>query len=446
MQDHLKVQAFKLTGIIAILMCTLAILFGLIPPPPSALFAEQPHINIIQIQDSINPGTEDFIEYAINRSVEEKAECLIILLDTPGGLMTSMRGITQAILNSDIPIVVYVSPSGAQAASAGVFITSAADIAAMAPGTNIGAAHPVTGGGGDLPSSMSEKVLNDMLAFARSIAAQRGRNSEWFEDAVKKSVSATAEEAFRLNVIDLVADSLPSLVQRLDGWQLHRKGETVTLHTRGAEQRTIAPSFQHSILRIISNPNLAYILLMIGLAGLYFELSSPGAVLPGVIGGISLVLALYALQTLPVNYAGFLIIILAVIFFFAEIKIASHGMLSLAGVLCLVLGSLMLFRYPEQPMQVALQVFVPTVTVISLFFIAVASLAFRAQTARPQTGDTALVGQIGEVRVSIDPEGKVFVNGELWNAQSEQEIAVGEKVEVVAVHNLKLKVKKIGGR
>jgi membrane-bound serine protease (ClpP class) len=431
----------RLSFLVASLLLSVVILFANGRAEP-----QQAHINIIQIQDTINPGVEDFMKYALKRSVDDKAECLIILLDTPGGLMTSMRGIAQAILNSEIPIIVYVYPSGAQAASAGVFITAAADIVAMAPGTNIGAAHPVTEGGGELPSSMSEKVLNDTRAFARSIAAQRGRNAEWLEDAVSKSASATAEEAFKLNVIDLVADNLPDLVKKLDGWHLQRRGATVVLKTEGAELRTISPGLQHSILKIISNPNLAYILLMIGLAGIYFELSSPGAVLPGVVGGISLILALYALQTLPVNYAGFLIILLALILFFLEIKIASHGLLSLAGVLCLVLGSLMLFRYPEEPMQIALSVFLPTTIAVSLFFAAVARLAFMAQKRLPQTGGDALVGMIGEVRRDIDPEGKVFVSGELWNALSEQRIAAGEKVEVLEVHNLKLKVKKIGGR
>jgi membrane-bound serine protease (ClpP class) len=285
-----------------------------------------------------------------------------------------------------------------------------------------------------------------MLAFARSIAAQRGRNAEWLEDSVKKSVSATAEEAFKLNVIDLVADSLPNLIDKLDGWHLHRGGTTVVLKTQGVEQRRISPGLQQRILQILSNPNLAYILLMIGLAGLYFELSSPGAVVPGVIGGISLILALYALQTLPVNYAGFLIILLAVVFFILEIKIASHGLLSLSGVLCLVLGTLMLFRYPEQPMQLALTVFLPVTAAVSIFFAAVSRLAFKAQRRLPQTGGDVLTGKIGEVRSTIDPEGKVFVSGELWNAESEQQIEVGEKVEVLEVHNLKLKVRKIGGR
>ncbi|HYA40263.1 MAG TPA: nodulation protein NfeD [Syntrophobacteraceae bacterium] len=412
---------------------------------PSPVEPQQDHINIIQIKDSINPGVEDFIEYAIKLSTDDKAEFLIILLDTPGGLMTSMRGISQAILNSQVPIVVYVYPSGAQAASAGVFITVSADIAAMAPGTNIGAAHPVTGGGGEISSSMSDKVLNDMLAFARSIAAQRGRNAEWMEESVSKSASATAEEAFKLNVIDLVADNLPALMSKLDGWRLQHGGATLILKTQGVEQRTISPSFQNSILRVISNPNLAYILLMIGLAGLYFELSSPGAVVPGVIGGVSLILALYALQTLPVNYAGFLIILLALIFFIVEIKVASHGLLSLAGVFCLVMGSVMLFRNPEEPGQIALSVLLPTTVVVSIFFAVVARLAFRAQMARPQTGGDALVGMIGEVQRELNPEGKVFVSGELWNAQAEQPIKVGEKVEVLEVNNLKLKVKKIGG-
>ena len=430
-------QIFLLSALFVIAV----FLFYIAPVEP-----QQSHINIVQIKDSINPGVEDFTKYAIKRSVDDKAVCLIILLDTPGGLMTSMRGITQAILNSEVPTVVYVYPSGAQAASAGMFITAAADIAAMAPSTNIGAAHPVTGAGGELSSSMSEKILNDTLAFARSIAAQRGRNAEWMEDAVKKSVSATAEEAFRLNVIDFEADSLPALINKLDGWTLQRGGTKVVLKTQGAEQRTILPGFQHRILRTISDPNLAYILLMIGLAGLYFELSSPGAVLPGVIGGISIVLALYAMQTLPVNYAGFLIILLAIIFFILEMKVASHGLLSLAGVLCLVLGSLMLFRYPEEPMQISLSVFLPTTVAVSVFFAAVARLAFRAQVRKPQTGQEAMVGMIGEVRVEIAPEGRVFVNGELWNAQAEQRIEVGEKVEVLEVHNLKLKVKKIGGR
>lgn len=405
--------------------------------------SDNPHISIMQIQDTINPGVEDFLKYAIGRSEEEGAECLIILLDTPGGLMTSMRGIAQAILNSKVPVVVYVYPSGAQAASAGVFVTAAADVAAMAPGTNIGAAHPVTGSGGDIPSTMDEKVMNDMLAFARSIANQRGRNAEWLENSVRKSVSITADEAFKENVIDLVAADLPTLIKRLDGWEITTKGYKETIHTAGIEQRTISPGLQHKLLRGISNPNIAYLLLMIGLAGLYFELSQPGAVLPGVVGGISLLLALYGLQTLPVNYAGFLFILLAVLLFILEIKIASYGVLSFAGVLSLVLGSLMLFRFPDKSSQLAMSVFLPTVATVSLFFVSVAALAFRAQIRKPQTGVEALEGLIGEVKVDLAPMGKVFVNGELWIAEAEETIRAGEKVRVVSVENLKLKVTKV---
>jgi len=423
----------------SILMAVMLLLGGVVG-------ADALHLNLVQVQDTINPGVEDFLRYAIERSEEEGAECLIIHLDTPGGLMTSTRGIVQAILNSEVPVGVYVSPSGAQAASAGVFVTVAADIAAMAPGTNIGAAHPVSIGGGEVPSTMDEKITNDTVAFARSIAAQRGRNGDWLEDSIRKSVSITAEEAYALNVIDLVADDLPALLKKLDGWETMRKGITRTLRTAGAEQRTILPGWQHQVLRSISNPNIAYILLMIGLAGLYFELSQPGAIFPGVIGGIALILALYALQTLPVNYAGILLILLAVLFFILEIKVTSHGMLSFAGVLALVLGSLMLFRVPGYTIRLAWSVFIPTVGVISAFFVTVATLAFRAQVSKPQTGAEGLLGMIGEVKQDLQPAGKIFVHGELWNAVSDQDLHVGEKVQVVAVENLRLKVEKIDDR
>jgi|WetSurMetagenome_2_1015567.scaffolds.fasta_scaffold04345_3 membrane-bound serine protease (ClpP class) len=425
--------------VFGVILCSALISFG-------TVLADTTHINIVQVQDSINPGVEDFLKYAIDRSQEEGAECLIILLDTPGGLMTSMRGISQAILNSAVPVVVYVSPSGAQAASAGVFVTVAADIAAMAPGTNMGAAHPVSIGGGDVQSTMNEKVVNDMVAFARSIASQRGRNAEWLEDAIRKSVSITADEAYAKNVIDLVAEDLPSLIKKLDGWEVMRKGYTRTLRTEGIEQRTIVPGWQHQVLEAISNPNIAYILLMIGLAGLYFELSQPGAILPGVIGGISLILALYALQTLPVNYAGILFILLAVVFFILEIKVLSHGLLSFAGVLALVLGSLMLFRVPGHTNRLAMSVFIPTVLIVSGFFVTVATLAFRAQIRRPQIGTEALSGMIGEVKKDLIPKGTVFVNGELWNAVADEDIFAGEKVEVVSEENLRLKVRKISAR
>ncbi|SMC17570.1 membrane-bound serine protease (ClpP class) [Desulfacinum hydrothermale DSM 13146] len=417
----------------------------LLPGAGGSAHAQDRHINVIRVQDTINPGLQDFIQYAIAQSEEDSAQCLIMELDTPGGLMTAMRGIVKSIMNAKIPVVVFVAPSGAQAASAGVLITAAADVAAMAPGTNIGAAHPVTATGGDVPKTMNEKVVNDMVAFAKSIAEERGRNGQWLEEAIRKSVSVTAEEAFALNVIDLVARDLGDLLAKLDGWEVQRKGYSRTLTTKGAEIRHLEPGWRHKVLRAISNPNIAYILLMIGLAGLYFELSQPGVVLPGVIGAIALVLAFYAMQTLPVNYAGFILIALAVVFFILEIKVASYGMLSLAGITCLVLGSLMLFHVPGEPFRLALPVFIPTVLTVSAFFVGVATLAFRAQRRPPQTGLEALVGAVGVVTRAMGPgrEGKVFVEGELWNAQSEEPIPEGARVEVVSVRNLKLQVKRI---
>lgn len=408
-----------------------------VPAPASA--NDRP-IYIVHVHDTINPGLQDFIEHAIETAENDSAECLIIELDTPGGLVTAMRGIVKAMMNAKVPMVVYVSPSGAQAASAGVFITAAADVAAMAPGTNIGAAHPVTATGGDVPETMNEKVVNDLVAFVKSIAEERGRNAKWLEEAVRKSVSVTAEEAFAQNVIDLVAQDLPDLLKQLDGWQVQRKGYQRTIHTHGKAMVPIEPGWRHKVLRAISNPNIAYILLMIGLAGLYFELSQPGVVLPGVIGAISLVLAFYAMQTIPVNYAGFILIVLAIIFFILEIKVASYGMLSLAGTLCLILGSLMLFHVPGQPFRVAMPVFIPTVLTVSAFFAGVAALAFRAQMKRPQVGVEALLGAEGTVTQALNPEGKVFVQGELWNAESDRPIAQGARVRVVAVRNLKLHV------
>ncbi|ROR03108.1 NfeD family protein [Desulfosoma caldarium] len=439
---HRLMKRRRLHRVMAMAMLSAAccVLLALGFTVPAHASAGNRPIYIVHVHDTINPGLQDFIEHAIAVAEEDSAECLIVELDTPGGLVTAMRGMVKAIMNAKVPVVVYVSPSGAQAASAGVFITAAADVAAMAPGTNIGAAHPVTATGGDVPETMNEKVVNDLVAFVKSLAEERGRNAEWLEEAVRKSVSATAEEAFAQNVIDLVAQDLPDLITQLDGWQVQRKGYQRTIRTRGKEIVPIEPKWRHKVLRAISNPNIAYILLMIGLAGLYFELSQPGVVLPGVIGAISLVLAFYAMQTIPVNYAGFILIVLAIIFFILEIKVASYGMLSLAGTLCLILGSLMLFRVPGQPFRLAMPVFIPTVLTVSAFFAGVAALAFRAHMRRPQVGMEALIGAEGTVTQALNPEGKVFVQGELWNAVSDEPLPKGARVRVVAVQNLKLHV------
>jgi membrane-bound serine protease (ClpP class) len=394
-------------------------------------------IYIVKVADAISPGTAEFIQNSIAKAEAEQAACLIVELDTPGGLAESMRLIVQDILGSRVPVVVYVSPPGARAASAGVMITMAADVAAMAPGTNIGAAHPVGAGGKDISGKMSEKVINDMVAQAKSVAEERGRNAEWVEQAIRESVSVTETEALKENIIDLIAKDTDDLIRQLNGRKIKDKG-VLTLDK--AEKVIVNPSLRSKILRTISNPNIAYILLMIGFAGLYFELSHPGAIFPGVIGGIALILAFFALQTLPVNYAGILLIILAIIFFIMEMKISSYGLLSVAGIVSLLLGSLMMFKDTGPAMRLSLKVLLPTIILISGFFVFVAGLVFRAQMSKPRTGTKGLVGEIGVVKKALTPEGKVFVHGELWNARAQKTIDENTKVRVVNVENLMLEV------
>jgi membrane-bound serine protease (ClpP class) len=415
----------------------IALLPFLVPLLINVAGAAKGDIYIVKVADAISPGVAEFIDNSIAKAEKEEAACIIIELDTPGGLAESMRIIVQSILGSTVPVVVYVSPSGARAASAGVMITMAADVAAMAPGTNIGAAHPVGAGGQEIGGTMSEKVINDMVAQAKSVAEKRGRNQKWVEQAIRESVSATATEALKENIINLIAKDTDDLIRQLNGRNIPGKG---VLHLDNASKVIIEPGMRTQILKTISNPNIAYILLMIGLAGLYFELSHPGAIFPGVIGGISLVLAFFALQTLPVNYAGILLIILAIIFFIMEMKITSYGLLSVAGFISLLLGSLMLFKGTGPGMKLSLTVLLPTLILVSGFFVFVAGLVFRAQISKPRTGGAGLVGEIGIVKKALTLEGKVFVHGELWNAKAQKEIGENVKVRVVKVENLMLEV------
>ncbi len=394
-------------------------------------------IYVLKVNDAISPGVADFIETEIEKANEEKAVCLIIELDTPGGLAESMRTIVKAILGSRIPVVVFVAPSGARAASAGVMITMAADVAAMAPGTNIGAAHPVGAGGKEIDKTMSEKVVNDMVAHARSVAEEKGRNADWVEKAIRESVAVTEKQAMEDNIIDLIATDRADLIRQLDGREIKNKG---TLNLANIEEKLIEESFRTKILKTISNPNLAYILLMIGLAGLYFELSHPGAIFPGVVGGICIILAFFALQTLPINYAGVLLILLAIVFFIMEMKITSYGLLSVAGIVSLLLGSLMLFESSSPELRVAWSVLLPTIILVSGFFVGIAALVFRAHTNKPRTGTRGLTNEIGVVKKDLEPEGKVFVHGELWNARSQRPLPVGTKVRILGVENLMLEV------
>ena len=400
-------------------------------------WAAKNDIYIIKVSDAIGPGVAEFVKDGIETAQKEGAACLIIELDTPGGLAESMRRIIQSILGSKVPVVVFVSPSGARAASAGVMITMAADIAAMAPGTNIGAAHPVGAGGKDISGKMSEKVINDMVAHAKSVAEERGRNAKWVEEAIRESVSVTETEALKDNIIDLIAEDTADLIQQLNGREIKEKG---VLKLDKSERVIVEPTLRTKILKTISDPNIAYILLMIGLAGLYFELSHPGAIFPGVIGGIALVLAFFALQTLPVNYAGILLIVLAIIFFIMEMKITSYGLLSVAGIISLLLGSLMMFKGTGPDLKLSWRVLLPTLILVSGFFVFVAGLVFRAQISKPKTGLKGLVGEIGIVKKALAPEGKVFVHGELWNARSDKTVEEDTKVRIVNVVNLMLEV------
>ncbi len=403
-------------------------------------------VALIDMDGAITPVTVRLINAAIERAQAEHAQALILQLNTPGGLERSMRSIVQGILNSDIPVIVYVAPTGARAASAGVFITMAGHVAAMAPATNIGAAHPVAVGGG-MDKEMSKKVENDAAAFARAIATERGRNVEWAEKAVRASVAATEREAVKLRVVDLVADNVPDLLAKINGRTVKTRLGMVTLNTKDALVKRIEIRFRDRFLAIITDPNIAYILMMVGMVGIFFELQNPGAILPGVIGGISLILAFFAFQSLPINWAGVLLILFGVSLLIAEIKIASHGVLTIGGVVAMVLGSFMLYEAPELGFRVSWTVILPTVGAMAGLVAWAVSAGVRAMMKRPVTGSAGMIGRVAVARSVLGPEGQVQVDGEIWRAVSEGgAIPAGEKVRVTAVDGLTLTVSRAGDR
>ena len=400
-------------------------------------------VDLIKIEGAISPVTLRLVETALARAKADGAQALVVQLDTPGGLERSMRAISQRILNAELPVIVYVAPTGARAASAGVFLTLAAHVAAMAPATNIGAAHPVALGGGGTDKTSLKKIENDAAAFIRTIAVERGRNADWAEKAVRQSVSITEREAVRLKVVDLIAESVPDLLAKIDGRVVKTTRGSVTLATRDATVRPIEIGFRDRFLNVITDPNVAYVLMMLGMLGLFFELANPGVILPGVIGGISLILAFFAFQSLPINYAGLLLILLGIALLVAEIKVVSHGILTIGGIVAMALGSLMLFDAPEVGFRVSWWVIAPTVGVVAGLFVFALTAGIRALARRPLLGAFALIGQTAVARGPVARDGQVALQGELWRAIAEGEpIADGGSVRIVGVEGLTLRVVK----
>lgn len=406
----------------------------------------------VRVAEVINPVVAGFIAEELIRANDDQALAFLIELDTPGGLDTAMRAIIQRVLASRIPVIVYVYPSGARAASAGALITLAADFAAMAPGTNIGAAHPVAigiggGGGGEDGEGgqnvMMEKVLQDAVAYARSIAEQRGRNVDWAESIVRESISTPASEALEIGAIDLIAEDEKQLLAQLDGRTYQRGEQELTLRTEGVRIVNAEMNWRQKILNTISNPNIAYMLMILGILGIFFEISNPGAIFPGAIGVISLLLAFMGLQTLPINYAGVLLIVVAIILFILEVNVPSYGMLTVGGLASLGLGSLMLIDTSVPYLQISRAIIIATVLVSGVFVALILYFVTRTQKTTFFSGREGLVGERGTAASDIHGTGRVFVHSEYWSAFSRDPIAKGEAVEVVRMaENLTLEVKK----
>jgi membrane-bound serine protease (ClpP class) len=397
----------------------------------------------IRVDDTIQPITAEYIDRAIEHARQTNADAVLIELNTPGGLLDSTRTIIQTILASPVPVIIYVVPSGARAASAGFFILEAADVAAMAPGTNTGAAHPVTFGGEKMDDTMKTKVENDSAAFMRSYVGPRGRNVQLAETAVRESKSWTDQEALQQHLIDVVARDQNDLLHQLDGRTIKRfDGKTAKLHLAGDSVDELPMTVRQRILDFLLDPNIAFLVLAVGALALYAEFNHPGAVVPGVVGVVFILLALFALNLLPTRYASFTLIIAAFVLFALEAKFATHGILGLGGIVLLTLGGLLLVDGPIPEMRVklwtALSISVP-LGVITVFLM---TIALRARRSKVVTGLQGMIGAVGEARTEIDPEGKVFVQGELWNAHARSRVGIGEHVVVRKVEGLELEVEK----
>lgn len=403
--------------------------------------AAENHVNLIEINAGINPATADFIREAIDEAHRDGAQALIIQLDTPGGLLDSSKAIVKDLLGSPVPVIVYVAPSGAGATSAGVFVTMAANLAAMAPGTNIGAAHPVGGQGEDISGDMREKAENFTASLSKSIAQQRGRNVEWAEKAVRESVSITDQEALKLGVIDLVAIDIPDLLRQADGREVDANNTKLKLALADATVMRKQMRLKQTLLNIIANPNVAYLLMMAGLLGLYVEFTHPGVFFPGIAGAICLVLGLTALQVLPINYSGLALILLGVAMLVAELFLPSFGVVGVGGLIAFVIGSLLLFDTADSDLAVDRSIIAAAAATLGSFTLWVGYLVVHSQRRKPSLGQEGMIGEVGEVRQRLAPAGKVFVHGEYWNAVADEPLDVGERVQVVAVEGLKIVVR-----
>ena len=422
------------------------ILFFLFIP----LLLEGRSVHVVRLDGIINPASSRYVNYSLGKAIADSACCIILELDTPGGLMTAMKDIVKDQLNAHIPFIVFVSPSGAQAASAGVFITLAADYAAMAPGTNIGAAHPVPAGGGmfgsqqqDSLNVMGEKTENDAVSYIRSIAEARQRNADWAEDAVRKSVSVTASEAYKLNVIDTVVTGIPQLISALAGKTFILSEKEVTLPPGLSEKMVVRQSMKWTdrILDVFSNPNIAYIFLMLGFYGLFFEITHPGSIFPGVLGVLFLLIAFFSFQMMPVNYAGIALIIFGIILLILEVNIVSFGLLTIGGVAAMLIGSTMLIDSPDPLIQISRGIIYPVVILTAIFIIVAVRLVIKAMKNKPVTGLDALSGMKGLAETEITPNGgTVLVNGEIWRAVSDETIPRGTEIRVMNSENMTLKV------
>jgi membrane-bound serine protease (ClpP class) len=407
----------------------------------AASATDRPRVLAATFENDVNPVTQDYVNDQIERANEEGYDAVVILLDTPGGLGSSMDKIVQAELASKIPVIVYVSPDGARAASAGVWIGQAADILAMAPQTNIGSSTPVGVGGGEIPDDLRRKAINDAAASLRALAREHGRNAQWADAAVRRASNLNAREALEQNVIDVVAPSLPALLEQIDGRETKPKG--FVLHTAGAEIDRVDMSFWKKVLDTLINPELIVLFLSIGTLGLIVELWNPGLVFPGTVGAVSLILALFGLQVLPISAAGLLLMVLAFAFFGAEAFIPSHGALTVAGSVCFVLGALLLFDPAGESYEVSLTVVLAIAATLAVLTGFAALKIVQVRRLKPVTGQDELVGQIGVARQTLEPTGTVFVHGELWQARSRGEpIPAGEQVRVAGMDGLVLEVER----